>query len=59
MGLMSLYKEEAEKEWQPTPVFLSGESQGQKSLVSCCLWGRTQSDTTEVTQQQQREEEES
>ena len=49
MGLMSLYKEEAEKEWQPTPVFLSGESQGQKSLVGCRLVGRTESDMTEVT----------
>ena len=34
---------------QPTPVFLPGESQGQKSLVGCRLWGRTESDTTEVT----------
>ena len=33
--------------WQPTPVFLPGESQGQGSLVSCHLWGRTESDTTE------------
>ena len=31
------------------PVFLPGESQGQRSLVGCCLWGRTESDTTEVT----------
>ena len=43
-----------------TPVFLPGESQGQGSLVGCRLWGRTESDTTEVTwrrrrrQQQQR-----
>ena len=37
------------KQWQPTPVFLPGESQGQGSLVGCCLWGRTESDTTEVT----------
>ena len=36
-------------QWQPTPVFLPGESQGQESLVSCRLWGRTESDTTEVT----------
>ena len=36
--------------WQPTPVFLPGESQGQGSLVGCRLWGRTESDTTEVTQ---------
>ena len=41
------------RKWQPTPVFLPGESQGRGSLVGCCLWGRTESDTTEVTQQQQ------
>ena len=35
--------------WQPTPVFLPGESQGQGSLVGCRLWGRTESDTTEAT----------
>ena len=34
---------------QPTPVFLPGESQGRGSLVGCYLWGRTESDTTEVT----------
>ena len=34
---------------QPTPVFLPGESQGWGSLVGCHLWGRTESDTTEVT----------
>ena len=37
-----------EKKWQPTSVFLPGESQGQGSLVGCRLWGRTESDTTEV-----------
>ena len=37
------------RKWQPTPVFLPGESQGQGSLVGFCLWGRTESDTTEVT----------
>ena len=37
------------RKWQPTPVFLLGESQGQGSLVGCRLWGRTESDTTEVT----------
>ena len=37
------------RKWQPTPVFLPGESQGQGSLVGCHLWGRTVSDTTEVT----------
>ena len=35
--------------WQPTPVFLLGESQEWRSLVGCRLWGRTESDTTEVT----------
>ena len=42
------------RKWQPTPVFLPGESQGQGSLVGCCLWGCTESDTTEATQQQQQ-----
>ena len=37
------------RKWQPTPVFLPGESQGQGNLVGCRLWGRTESDTTEVT----------
>ena len=41
------------RKWQPTPVFLPGESQGQGSLVGCHLWGRTESDTTDATQQQQ------
>ena len=29
------------RKWQRTPVFLPGESQGWRSLVGCCLWGRT------------------
>ena len=33
------------RKWQPTPVFLPGESQGWGSLVGCHLWGRTESDT--------------
>ena len=37
------------RKWQPTPVFLPGESQGRRSLVGCCLWGHTGSDTTEAT----------
>ena len=37
------------RKWQPTPVFLPGESQGQGSLVGCRLWGRTELDTTEET----------
>ena len=42
------------RKWQPTPVFLPGESQGWGSLLGCHLWGRTELDTTEVTQQQQQ-----
>ena len=37
------------RKWQPTPVFLPGESLGWGSLVGCRLWGHTESDTTEVT----------
>ena len=37
------------RQWQPTPVLLPGESQGQQSLVGCRPWGRAESDTTEVT----------
>ena len=37
------------RKWQPTPVLLPGESQGQWSLVGCRLWGHTEWDTTEVT----------
>ena len=37
------------RKWQPTPVFLPGEFHGQRSLVGCSPWGRTESDTTEAT----------
>ena len=37
------------RKWQPTPMFLPGESQGQGSLVGSRLWGRIESDTTEAT----------
>ena len=37
------------RKWQPTPLFLPGESQGWGSLVGCHLWGCTESDTTEAT----------
>ena len=38
-----------EKEMATHSVFLPGESQGRGSLVGCCLWGHTESDTTEAT----------
>ena len=28
------------KEWQPTPIFLPGKFEGQRSLVGCSSWGR-------------------
>ena len=34
------------RKWQPTPVFLPGESQGRGSLLGGGLCGRTESDTT-------------
>ena len=37
------------RNWHPTPVFLPGESQGRGILMGCCLWGRTELDTTEAT----------
>ena len=39
-----------ERAWQPTPVFLPGESHGRRSLVGYGPKGRKESDTTEVTQ---------
>ena len=35
------------RKWQPTPVFLPGESHGRRSLVGYSPWGRKKSDTTE------------
>ena len=54
MGLIpGLGRSSRERKWQPTPVFLPGKSQGWWSLVGCHLWGRTESDKTEETEQQQ------
>jgi len=35
--------------WQPTPVFLTGKSLGQRSLVGCGPWHHKELDTTEAT----------
>ena len=35
------------REWQPTPVFLPGEFQEQRSLVGYNPWGRREPDTAE------------
>ena len=35
------------RQWHPTPVLLPGKSHGQRSLVGCSLWGRSEVDTAE------------
>ena len=35
--------------WQPSPVFLPGESNGHRSLVGYSPWGHKELDTTEAT----------
>ena len=35
------------RKWQPSPLFLPGESQGRGSLVGCHLWDPTELDMTE------------
>ena len=35
------------RKWQPTPVFLSEKSQGQRSLVGCNPWGHKESNMAE------------
>ena len=35
--------------WQSTPVFLLGESHGQRSLLGYSPWGHKELDTTETT----------
>ena len=37
------------RKWQPTPVFLPGESHGQRSRAGHDPWGHRESDMTEVT----------
>jgi len=37
------------RKWQSPPVFLPGESHGQRSLGGYSPWGRKESDTTEAT----------
>ena len=36
-----------ERKWQPTPEFLPGKSQGQRSLAGCSPWGHKESNITE------------
>ena len=41
------WEDTLEKEWQPTPVFLSGEFPAQRSLVGYSPWGHKESGSTE------------
>ena len=43
------WEDTLEEAWQPTPVFLPGESHGQRTLAGYSPWGHKESDTTEVT----------
>ena len=53
-GVWSLGQEAPlEKEWQPTPVFLPGETQGQRSLVGYSPWSCKRAGHDLVTKQQQ------
>ena len=49
-GLILVGKIPWRRTWQPTPVFLPGESHGQRSLLSYSPWDHKESDTSEVTQ---------
>ena len=42
--------------WQLTPVFMSGESHGQRSLADYSPWGRNESDMTERLNNNQKED---
>ena len=45
-----------EKAMAPHSSVLAWRIPGRGSLVGCHLWGRTESDTAEVTQQQQQQQ---
>ena len=42
------------RKWQPIPVFLPGESHGQRNLVGYCPWGSKELDTPEATEHEHR-----
>ena len=47
-GVQSLgWEDPWRRKWQPTPVFLPGESHGQRSLAGYSQRGNRESDTTE------------
>ena len=46
MTSLSFYSSFWRRKWQPIPMFLPGESHGQRGLLCCGLWGCTKSDMT-------------
>ena len=42
------WEDPLEEEMQPTPVFLPGESHGQRSLAGCSSWGHKESDMNDT-----------
>ena len=62
--MLSKFHKTTSEFWRRTPgnqkgsplSLKGGKSQGQGSLVSCCLWGHTELDMTEVAQQQQQQQ---
>ena len=51
MRVQSLAREISwRRAWQPIPVFLPGESHGQRILVGYSPWGRKELDMTEATE---------
>ena len=38
------------RKWQPTPIFLPGESHGQRNLAGYSPWGHKELDMTEMTE---------
>ena len=49
VGSILGWEDPLEEAWQPTPVFLPGESHGERSLMGYSPWGRKELDTTEVS----------
>ena len=47
--VMQLYLSPWRRKWQPTPVFLSGKSHGQRSLVGYSPWSWKESDMTSLS----------
>ena len=46
LHFLSFYSSFWRRKWQPTPVFLPGESHGWRGLVDCSLWGCRELDAT-------------